>query len=166
MDDSAKRVEAIADEMSAIDLGDHRLNFRGRRVMRSLAAKPGDSFPKALATEAELEGLYRFLGNEKVTPEAIRKPHVDSTLDRAAEHGTVLAIHDTTEFQFGGDGREGLGGTSRDGNKLFAHFCLVVSADGRRDPLGTIATQTWVRDGNPTRSSLRKRGAKRSEINE
>jgi hypothetical protein len=164
MDDAAKRVEAVVDEMSAVDLGDGRLNFRGRMIARRLATRPGESFPKALATEAELEGFYRFLGNEKVTPEALLRPHLAATVERACEHGTVVAIHDTTEFEFHGEGREDLGVVTRDGNKLFAHFCLIVSADGRRDPLGAFATRTWVRDGKPTRTSLRKRGARKAEI--
>jgi len=166
MDDSAKRVEAVIDDVRAVDLGDSRLNFRARQIVSSLAMKPAESFPKALATEAELEGFYRFLGNEKVRPEAILAPHVAATIERAGEHRTVLAVHDSTEFEFHGAGRADLGVVNRDGNKLFAHFCLVVSADGRRDPLGMLRTQTWVRDGQPTRSSLRKRGAKQSEIDE
>lgn len=159
MDDARKRVEAVVDEISGIDLGDSRLNFRARGAIARLAQSPALSFPAALATDAELEGFYRFLGNGKVTSKEILKPHAEATIARAVEHGTVLAIHDTTEFQFAGDGREGLGIVNRDGCKLFSHFCLLVSAEGNRDPLGVLGVETWARDGKPTRSSLRKRGA-------
>ncbi len=151
-------MEAVVNEISAVDLGDSRLNFRARHVGARLGQSPGLSFPAALATDAELEGFYRFLANDKVTAKAILKPHSEATVARAAEHRTVLAIHDTTEFQFAGEGREDLGIVNRDGCKLFAHLSLLVSADGNRDPLGVLATETWSRDGKPTRSSLRKRG--------
>src|SRR3954466_13261069 len=93
MDDSAKRGEAVVEDVSAVDLGDSRLNFRARRIVSSLATKPAESFP--LATEAELKGFYRFLNDEKVTPEAILAPHVAATIERAGEHRTVLAVHDS-----------------------------------------------------------------------
>jgi hypothetical protein len=105
MDEAGKRVEAVVNEISAVDLGDSRLNFRARHVGARLGQSPGLSFPAALATEAALEGFYRFLADDKVTVKAILKPHAEATVARAAEHRTVLAIHDTTEFQFAGEGR-------------------------------------------------------------
>jgi Transposase DNA-binding/Transposase DDE domain len=164
MDDAAKRAEAVVNEVESIELGDSRLDFRARRIASRLARKPDQGFPKALATEAELEGFYRFLGNDKVTPAAILKPHVEATVGRILEHGTVLAIHDTTEFRFAGEEREGLGKVTQWGHKLFAHFCLAVSSDGKRDPLGVLATKTWVRDGSPTPSSLRKSGVSYADV--
>ena len=57
MADSAKRVKTVVTDMSAMDLGDVRLDFRGRRVLQSLAGSQERVFPNALPTEAELEGL-------------------------------------------------------------------------------------------------------------
>jgi hypothetical protein len=121
--------------------------------------RPGSSFPEALVTEAELEGFYRFVSNTRVTASGILAPHVQATVARAAEQGTVLAAHDTTEFQFGGEARKDLGEVKKAGSKLLAHFCLCLSSDGYRDPLGVLAMKTWVRDGSPTPTSLRKKGA-------
>jgi Transposase DNA-binding len=153
-----KRTESVVDEVAAAEFGDSRLNDRGRRIARRLAMRPGVSFPAALVTEAELEGFYRFVANEKVTPVAILAPHVQASVARVTEHGTVLAAHDTTEFQFGGEARKDLGEIKKAGSKLLGHFCLCLSADGHRDPLGVVAMKTWVRDGGPTPSSLRKSG--------
>ena len=153
-----KRTEAVVDEVAGAEFGDSRLNDRGRRIARRLAMRPGVSFPAALVTEAELEGFYRFVRNGKVTPAAIPAPHVQASVARAAEHGTVLAAHDTTEFQFGGEARRDLGEIKKAGSKLLGHFCLCLTADGRRDPLGVLSMKTWVRDGGPTPSSLRKEG--------
>ena len=97
MDEAGKRVEAVVDEIAGADFGDSRLSFRARQVAARLGRSAGLSFPTALATEAELEGFYRFLGNDKVTAKAILKPHAEATAARAAERRTVLAIHDTTE---------------------------------------------------------------------
>jgi hypothetical protein len=164
MDHAGKRIEAVVDEIQGIELGDSRLNFRARSISGRLAMSPGLTFPEALATEAELEGFYRFVGNERVTAEAILAPHVDSTVGRAAEHGTVLAVHDSTEFIFGGESRKNMGVTKKAGAKLHGHFCLAVSADGYRDPLGVLALKAWTRDGAPTPTSLRKKGASYADV--
>src|SRR6478735_9533433 len=113
MKDAAQRVQAVVEDLSGVDLGDKRLDFRAGQIVRRLAAKPAVGFPQALATSAELEGFYRFLGNGKVSAAAILKPHAEATVERIIEHGTALAVHDTTVFRFGGSGREGLGELSR-----------------------------------------------------
>jgi hypothetical protein len=150
VDATTKRVQAVEQEIEGIKLGDERLNYRARRIAKRIATEPGLGFPQALATEAELEGFYRFVGNDKVTAQAILEPHVRATAQRAEEQGTVLVVHDTTEFRFGGQGRDGLGVVTREGNAFLGHFSLVVSADGKRDPLGVLATKAWVRDGGIT----------------
>jgi Transposase DNA-binding/Transposase DDE domain len=164
MKDAAERAEAVIEDLSDVELGDSRLDFRARQIARRIATKPAVGFPDALVTSAELEGLYRFLGNEKVSAAALLKPHSEATIGRAVEHGTALAIHDTTVFRFGGRGREGLGELTRAGDMFLAHFCLAVSADGSRDPLGVLGTKTWARDGSPTRTKLIKQGVKASSI--
>jgi hypothetical protein len=164
MNDAVDRKEAVVDELAAIELGDSRLNFRARSVSGQLAMNPALSFPEALATEADLEGFYRLLRNEKVTAEAILAPHQQATVGRVAEQETVLAVHDSTEFVFGGKSRRDMGVVMLAGTKLHGHFCLAVSADGHRDPLGVLATKTWTRDGGPTPSSLRKKGVAYTEV--
>jgi hypothetical protein len=151
-EDPSERAEAVVDDLSGVELGDSRLDFRARQIARRIAMKPAVGFPDALVTSAELEGLYRFLGNEKVSAAALLKPHSEATIGRAADYGTVLAIHDTTVFRFGGTGREGLGELTRAGDMFLAHFCLAVSADGSRDPLGVLGTKTWARDGTSGRT--------------
>ena len=157
MDDSAKRVQAVLGEIAEIELGDRRLESRARRIAERLATEPALGFPQAMETAREIEGFYRFIGNERVTSEAISEPHTQATVDRVVERGIAIAVHDTTEFRFGGQGREGLGAVTRAGNMFLGHFCLVLSADGSRDPLGVLATKTWTRS-TTTPSSLRKNG--------
>ena len=127
-------------------MNDARLSARLASLGQALSIDPGQSFPAAL-DEAGLEGAYRFLGNSKVEPSRILQPHVRETLLRAQAEDTVLAIHDTTSFDYGSGGkRTGLGRKRSAGQCFFAHTTLAVSGDGSRRPLGAIGLHTYVRD--------------------
>jgi len=146
----------VVGEFAGVELGDSR---RGRRltvIAQKLAAAPDASFPRALATGADLEGFYRLMRNDAVTPETVLKPHVAATVSRASEHEEVLAVHDTSEFRFGGS-RTDLGRLTQSGHGFLAHFTLAVTLDAQRDPLGTLALETWTRT-EPTPTALRKAG--------
>src|SRR5579884_1676326 len=143
-----KRVEirAISAELGEADLGDERLNRRLGLLADQLAARPGESFPKAL-DDAQLEAAYRFFGNDRVSPEAILAPHFRQSARRAAERERVLVVHDTTQFEFPGNSkREGLGRLIKPAAQgFFGHFSLALSADGARVPLGLLALETVFR---------------------
>jgi hypothetical protein len=135
----------LSAEVGDAELGDARLTQRLGGLIDSLAARPSESFPKALS-DAELEGAYRFFGNAKVTPEAILAPHFRQSARRASSHRNVLVIHDTTQFEFGGDSeRKGLGRLIRPGQGFFGHFALATTADGDREPLGLLSLETVFR---------------------
>ena len=105
----------LSEELGDADLGDERLNRRLAVLADLVARRPDAGFPKAL-DDAELEAAYRFFGNDRVTPEAILAPHLRQTARRAREHERVLVVHDTTQFEFGGQKkREGLGRLIRPG---------------------------------------------------
>ena len=72
---------------------------------------------------------------------------------REAGDDEALAVHDTSEFRFGGS-RAGLGRLMQSGHGFLGHFTQLVKADGRRSPLGTIAVEAWTRD-EPTPTALR-----------
>lgn len=149
------RVErpSIIGEFEDVDLGDERLNARCLLLAESLARDPELSFPDALEDSAELEGGYRFLNNERVDAEEILRPHVAATGARLRAARVVLALHDTTEFIFGGSvAREGL-----EGDRFRSHFCLAVSAEGRREPLGVLAIDSWVRTERKGKRTYRER---------
>lgn len=107
-----------------------------------MAAAPSVSFPKAL-TESELEGAYRFFGNEKVVSASVLEPHIHQTLKRLADDEVVLAVHDTTTLSFRNEGqREGFGSLTGASQQLWTHATLAVKADGSRCPLGVLALST------------------------
>jgi hypothetical protein len=139
-------VPAISDELSEANLGDERLNRRLGLLADQLAARPGESFPKALY-DAQLEAAYRFFGNDRVEPEAILAPHFRQSAKRSAEHERVLVVHDTTQFEFPGNvKRKGLGRLIKPSAQgFFGHFSLALSADGKRVPLGLLALETVFR---------------------
>src|SRR5262245_62982110 len=82
--------------------------------------------------------------------------HFAQTAERAASESLVLAIHDTTEFRFSGEGkREGLGPLRGKGQGFFGHFTLLVAPTDPRRPLGVIAAQTIIRpDGGQNMTAM------------
>lgn len=163
---SRKRVAALpalSAEVADADLGDMRLTRRLGGLVDALASRPGESFPKAL-DDAELEGAYRFFGNSKVTPEAILAPHIRQTARRASAHHDVLVLHDTTQFEFGGENRrEGLGRLIRPGQGFFGHFALATTADGHREPLGLLNIETVFRLDKAKPKAQRRKSDNRGE---
>jgi len=73
---------------------------RLERIALDLARNPGLSFPEAMGTEGQLEGLYRFLNNDQVTFESVHAPHAEQTRSRCEAHDRVLVLHDTTAIGF------------------------------------------------------------------
>ena len=134
-------------------MGDARLSARLPKLAKKLAAKPDVGFPKAL-DEAELEALYRFVGNDEVSPSAILAPHRAATVRRCVDAKLVLVAHDTSEFGYP-TAREGMGRVTDEGVGFFAHFSLAVASGGLRDPLGVLSLQTHTRTGKPKRKSGR-----------
>ena len=150
----AARMRSLSDELGSVDLGDKRLNRRLRLVASALAAQPGASLPRACRTEAALEATYRLLSNPRVTPAAILEPHFEQTRERMNGEPALLAIHDTTEFAFGGEARASLGRTNNAKPGFFAHVTLGIRA-GNREPVGVLACRTWARKKKPTPKKTR-----------
>jgi hypothetical protein len=69
-------------------------------LLDKLAEKPSLGLPRAMGSDAALEGTYRFLKNPRVDPESILGPHIEATCERARKESVVLAIHDTTTLKF------------------------------------------------------------------
>jgi hypothetical protein len=147
-----KKARGVAAEFRFARLGDERRLSRLKQLAEALESDPSASFPDATETEAELEGTYRFLGNEAVTPEKILAGHYRETVERAEEHKVVLAVHDTTFFDFSSSARrEGLGLLRGKGQGFLGHVTLLLADDTVKRPLGVIALQTLVRGAPPGR---------------
>lgn len=152
-------VHRLSSEFVGIELGDKRLNARAQAIVEVLGADPSLSFPRAFGGgTAELEGVYRFFENGRVTAEALIQPHFKETHQRCLSHGTVLVVHDTTTMSFG-HGRTGLAKLQENVKErgFYCHASLAVSADGSREPLGVVGLQTFERKTVGPRSSKERR---------
>jgi|CXWL01.1.fsa_nt_gi hypothetical protein len=137
----SRGVATVRSDFHRTSLPDQRLNERVERIASVLARHPERSLPRLL-DEAALEGTYRFVNNRRVKFDDLLGGHRDGTKERAAGLGVALALHDTTEFRFGGDQqREGLGLD----NAFQGHFSMLVSAEGRRKPLGISGVEAIFR---------------------
>lgn len=134
----------LSEEFAAAWLQDARLTKRLMEIADAAAMAPADSLPEQMKTARELEATYRFLGNENVSPEAVAQAHVMRTVERAANEGVVLVLHDTTDFAFRGEAtRDGLGRGATSQQGFLAHMSLCASLDGQ--PLGLLALYCWTR---------------------
>lgn len=138
--------EGIAEEFAGARLGDERRTARLQSIARAAVRSPAVGFPQMVESDGELEGVYRFLSNDAVEPDAVLAPHVAATMERARQASFCLVIHDTTEFRFNGEAeREGLGLLSRKGRGFFGHFSLAVVPGADRIPLGVCGMERVCR---------------------
>ena len=148
-----------AREFATAKLGDARLTQRLISLVEKLAEHPQSSLPEALGEWSATKAAYRFFSNPKVTLQAIYDSHREATLDKMQNQSTILAIQDTTVFNFTLHRQtEGLGPIGQAGlSGFFLHSCLAVSAEGV--PQGILAHHMWVRspEGKDSRNTHKKR---------
>lgn len=92
--------EGIGMELEGIDLGDQRLNRRGKRVLETLYANPQASINAACDGWGDTLAAYRLLDNSAVQSEKVLTPHIEKTCQRIRQHDVVLVVQDTTELDF------------------------------------------------------------------
>lgn len=147
-------------EFGGANLGDRRWSRRLIEMGRSFYARPQANIPLACG-RAGAKAAYRFLSHGKVRMEEILAPHYESTVRRIAEQKVVLAVQDTTSFNYSTHPAlegQGLIGTHADGPKgIWMHDTMAFTPEGL--PLGLVDVQLWVRDAK----DLGKR-AKRKEL--
>jgi hypothetical protein len=147
-------INASGSEFVAAPLGDRRLQRRLKAIGDAVATDPDATFPNAMGSSGELEGLYRFLNNRRVAPEAILQPHVAATVNRVAKQKHVAVVHDSTNFVFDGPAAESMGFIPTTTQRGFlGHFALAVTDDGRA--LGALHVETMFFE-NYIRGVIRK----------
>lgn len=126
--------------------GDIRVSRRFERVLEDIT-KSGSLVVRKLGTDRAAEmGAHRFLGSERVTPQAILEEAAERTA-RACRGRRVVVAQDTTEINFSGrdKGRRGLG-LGGDGASLgfFIHPLVAIDADDET-VLGVVGAKIWTR---------------------
>ena len=89
----------FAEEFAGIDFGDKRLSKRVVRIAERLGRFCHASIPAAADGRAEMEAIYRFVGNAKVSPPKLTSQHRRATLERTQQCDVVLLVQDTTELE-------------------------------------------------------------------
>jgi hypothetical protein len=135
-------------EFADVELKDARLNRRCQELAVALGQQPGAFINQACEDWADTKAAYRFFGNtDKVTPAGICEPHHNRTVARMSQHRLVLAVQDTTFFNYTHHPHtEGLGeiGNKKQHQRGFGlHSTLVVTPVGV--PLGTLTQQFFTR---------------------
>ena len=138
----------ITEELSQANFSDVRLNKRFSVLAEQLASQPSLPINQASLDWAASKGAYRFFDNEKVTPEAILKPHLSSTEARLRGHKRIIAVQDTSSLNFSKHwATADLGpiatakGVEHQG--LIMHTTMAMSERGL--PLGLLDNQIWAR---------------------
>lgn len=122
------------------ELGDKRRTNRLMHIAEQVASNPSGSLPDQLVTWGDLKAAYRLFDHDKVTFEAIARPHWELTRNQAT--GRTLILGDTTELDFGRFREiEGVGPTGNGTGKGFLlHNAMMV--DAKTKEIHGIAGQT------------------------
>jgi hypothetical protein len=149
------------EEFAPVALKEVRLNRRCQVLAGALEQQPMVPLNQACEDWADTKAAYRFMDNPQVSPVAILAPHCQRTVERMKAHSLVLAVQDTTFFNYTAHPQtEGLGeiGTKEQHQRGFGmHTTLALTPDGL--PLGLLTQAFFTRPvGEPahTPTALRK----------
>lgn len=145
-------------ETAACPFNDLRLGKRFSKLLEQLADGVGQPIPFACQDWANTKAAYRFFSNSRVSETDILLGHFDSTRQRMSRTpGTVLVLHDTTEFSYKRDDINAVGITHEVNSRrkpdgrlpkhtvcgVLMHSSLAVTTEGL--PLGIAAAKFWTR---------------------
>jgi hypothetical protein len=136
------------DDYGKVELGDERLSKRLSKLLEQLASDPTASISAACKDPYQAKAVYRFIGNDDVTTEAITKIARDITLKNinSTNPPIVLIPEDTSELNYDNlKATDGLGniGNSREARGIYTHSAMAISEDG--EIFGMLSQKIWVR---------------------
>jgi hypothetical protein len=148
----------VEEEMSTVKLGDVRLDARAAVLLSSLGEHPNLSIPAGCRGRAEMAAAYRFFDNDKVTFDKVLAPHIERTLQRAAQEKIVLLVQDTSEMDLTRPNSV-VAGTGTLDNKSRRGFLLheMQAFTTQSVPLGTAWATTVNRPEGVTPTSAQTR---------
>lgn len=133
-------------------------------IEEDLAQQPEASVPKASGDWGGTKGAYRLWDNAKVSEEGILEGHRSSTIERMKPHGVVLAIQDTTDFNFthhkAKDEAAGFGPISAHEHVLGLKLHTTFAVSGSGVPLGVLDQQSWARKKAKKKKKAKTQGKK------
>lgn len=137
-----------ADHFEHANLGDKRRADRLTRVASQMASGSGKSLAQTcLGDECKLEGSYRLIRNDKVSPSVIRAAGFEHTARVASDVPEILAIEDTTSLSYKHSVASELGklGKVTDTSRgWWVHSVMLLDSYTSRT-LGLIHQDWWCR---------------------
>src|ERR1700710_2646444 len=104
----------IDQELAGCTFADARLGKRFSMLMEQLSEGIGRTIPLACGDWAATKAAYRFLDNDRVSEADILAGHFQATQARVAStQGSILVLHDTTEFSFTRNNTKAIGKTRK-----------------------------------------------------
>ncbi|MDJ0571687.1 MAG: transposase DNA-binding-containing protein [Pleurocapsa sp. MO_192.B19] len=88
------------EELKYAALPDKRLNQRLIKIVENLAGQPHGSVSQASGDWANTKATYNFWKSSPIEAEDIIEAHQKQTTQRASKEEIVLAIQDTSDFNF------------------------------------------------------------------
>ena len=148
----------------AAEFGDRRLTNRLVRIGDRMGEHPGGTLPEQMESPAELEGLYRFANNPKVTHQKILEPHRQQVWRQIEGSGRIVySLYDTTELDYSGLKSNGdLGPIGGGYNRGFlCHNGLAIYAD-TKECIGLVSQVVALRP-TPKKNETRKQAQQRAD---
>ncbi len=155
----------VKTELGSAKLGDLRLDKRLAIIVEAFANLPQASIPQASGLWSKTKATYRFLNNDKVTPQNILQPHQRATQKRVGQKKVVLAVQDTTSLNYTHLPKtQGLGhiGTDPRSRGMIVHTTLALTPE--RLALGIIEQQSWTRPQYGSAEKRQKKSIDHKEI--
>jgi len=146
------RVQAPVDwaeeEFGGAQFGDERLSKRLVELARDFYARPQASIPQACDSRARTKAAYRWISHPMINLQSVLAPHYEATTRRIDEESIVLAVQDTTSFNYSThiatQGLGPIGSPQRGPQGIMMHDTMAFTVDGV--PLGLVDVQAWARD--------------------
>ena len=164
----ADRQRWAKEQFGLADLGDVRRTRRLVRLASQMAGNSSGTIPQQTGTIADMKAAYRLFSADDVTHQAILRPHLEQTRQRAGRLGTVFLVQDTAELNFTLHGQcQGLGPIGQGGGLRGLHQQNVLAVDpsGRR-PLGLMYQRHHRRQSRPAGHSKDRAATRRVPLEE
>ena len=127
------------DQFGTVELGDARRTRRLVKLAGQMVVNSSGSIPQQTGQGADMKAAYRLFAGERVTHEAICRPHLEQTRAAASHGPLVFLVQDSTQLNFTTHAHcAGLGPIGRGEMRgLHQQNVLAVDPTSRR-PLGLM----------------------------
>ena len=154
------------EELKYAALPDKRLNQRLIKIVENLSKQPEASVPQASADWANTKATYNFWKSKRIELEDIINPHQQQTVQRASNERMILAIQDTSDFNFthhqSKTWEKGFGRTCSQEYVRGLKVHSIMASTSQGVPLGILDQQIWTR--KPQRTQKKQKQKTRSSI--